>query len=171
MASAVTFRRAALDDIVRYESWRTQQNPSWRPIGPDLIDAIVQAANQHSTFEAIPAPLLAVRGQVALLKRVLVPVRSKIFRVYVGRGRAYGTISVRRVLHPHVERSREGEDHPEHVNSLIVHAGRLRQSLRCLFSQGGPRAVRPRPAALWDCGARQTPPRSRPPTPGGSCTR
>jgi len=100
VATEVRFRRTALDDIARYEAWRSRRNPSWRPIGADLIDAIEHAVSSYASFEAIPAPLLAVRGQVALLKRLLVPVRSKVFRVYVGPGRQRGETSVRRVRHP-----------------------------------------------------------------------
>jgi hypothetical protein len=100
VAAAVGFRRAALDDIARYEAWRIRQNPSWRSIGSDLVDAIQQAASRYPTFDAIPVPLLTARGRTAFLKRLLVPVRSKVFRVYVGPGREPGEISVRRVLHP-----------------------------------------------------------------------
>ena len=100
MTTEVRFCRTALDDITRYETWRSRRGPSWRPVGPDLIDAIEHAVSLYASFEAIPAPLLAVRGQVAPLKRLLVPVRSKVFRIYVGPGRQRGEISVRRVRHP-----------------------------------------------------------------------
>ena len=98
--TAVKFRRDALDDIARYEAWRFRRNPSWHTIGHELIDAIDHTVSSYSSFEAIPASLLAVRGQVALLKRLLIPVRSKVFRVYVGPGRQRGEISVRRIRHP-----------------------------------------------------------------------
>ena len=100
LATPVKFRRRALDDIARYEVWRSRRNPSWRPIGADLVDTIERAVSAYASFEAIPAPLLAVRGQLALLKRLLIPVRSKVFRVYVGPGRQRGEISVRRIRHP-----------------------------------------------------------------------
>jgi hypothetical protein len=108
VATAVKFRRGALDDIVRYEAWRVRRNPSWRPIGNDLVEAIERTVSSYPSFEAVPAPLLAVRGQVALLKRLLIPVRSKVFRVYVGPGRQQGEISVRRIRHPSLK-SIEGE--------------------------------------------------------------
>src|SRR5579859_7410049 len=100
VATAVKFRRGALDDIARYEAWRFRRNPSWHPIGHELIDAIEHTVSLYSSFEAIHAPLLAVRGQVVLLKRLLIPVRSKVVRVYVGSGRQRDVISVRRIRHP-----------------------------------------------------------------------
>ena len=107
MPSIVRFRRSALNDIARYGAWRDSQNRNWSPISEALLDAIAHAAGRFDSFDEIPAPLLAVNGEAAPLKRLLVPVRSKVFRVYVGPGRNAGDISVRRVRHP----SQEPLDH------------------------------------------------------------
>jgi hypothetical protein len=103
VAAIVRFRRSALDDIARYEAWREGQDRHWAPIAYALLDAIVQAAGRFDSFDQIPAPRLALNGEVAQVKRLLVPVRSKVFRVYVGRGRRADEISVRRVQHPSQE--------------------------------------------------------------------
>lgn len=85
---------------MRYEAWRERQHRGWAPISDALLDAIARSVGRFDSFDQIPAPLLALHGEIAQAKRVLVPVRSKVFRVYVGRGRLGGEISVRRVLHP-----------------------------------------------------------------------
>lgn len=98
--AAVRFTQASLEDIARYEAWRLRRNGAWRPIGDALIEAITKAAERFPSFDAVPMPLLAIDGHGALVKRLLVPVRSKVFRVYVGPGRERDVISVRRVRHP-----------------------------------------------------------------------
>lgn len=98
--AAVRFTQAALDDIVRYEAWRMARRRGWVAIGDDLLDAIVAAVGAFESYERIPAPPLGVRGQRAPVKRILVTVRAKAFRVYVGPTRDVGAISVRRVRHP-----------------------------------------------------------------------
>ena len=100
MASHVVFRRRAVLDILRYESWREAINPGWVPIGEDLLDAVHAAAARYPSFAAIPFKPLQLRGEVSAVKRLLIVVRSKVFVVYVGRGRRAGQISVRRIRHP-----------------------------------------------------------------------
>jgi len=75
-------------------------NPEWEPITDDLLDAVRHVAAQYGSFAEIPFKPLALRGGVAQVKRLLVPVRSKIFLAYVGRGRRSDQISIRRIRHP-----------------------------------------------------------------------
>jgi hypothetical protein len=98
--SVVRFTQAALDDIAGYEVWRTRQGRGWRLIGDELVDAIVAAVGKFESYESVPVPPLSVRGQRASVKRLLVTVRAKAFRVYVGPAREQDGISVRRVRHP-----------------------------------------------------------------------
>lgn len=101
--SVVRFRREALRDIGRYEAWRESVDQGWQPIADTLLSAIQQTVARYASFDDIPAVLMMVRGQPAPVKRMLVPVRSKAFRVYVGPGRHSGEITVRRVRHPSQE--------------------------------------------------------------------
>lgn len=96
--------------MVRYEAWRRHENPDWRPVDEELIDVIERVVSRFESFEHIPARLLGVEGKHAPVKRLLVKVRSKIFRVYVGRGRRRGQISIRRVRHP-ARKPIEQKDH------------------------------------------------------------
>lgn len=100
MVASVRFRKEAIEDIDRYEAWRERQEHSWQPINDALVRAIVSALSRYDAFDEIPARLLSVRGERAQVKRVLVRVRSKVFRVYIGPGRVGGVIAVRRIRHP-----------------------------------------------------------------------
>lgn len=98
--AAVRFAKAALDDIAGYEAWRFRQDRAWPPIGDDLVDAILAAVGRFESYDSVPAPPLSLRGQRAPVKRLLVTVRAKAFRVYVGPAREPDGITVRRVRHP-----------------------------------------------------------------------
>lgn len=87
-------------DVLRYELWRERTNPDWEAIGEELLDAVHEAAARYRSFAEIPFKPLQLLGQISPVKRILVVVRSKVFLVYVGRGRRGDQISVRRVRHP-----------------------------------------------------------------------
>ena len=96
-----------IPQTARYELWRERQNPQWEPIAAQLLDVVHAAASAHPSFEGIPSRILMARGEPRPVKRLLVPIRSKVFKVNVSQGSRPGQIVVRRVLHP-FRRSIEG---------------------------------------------------------------
>lgn len=94
----VLFRRGALAAVHRYDRFRRRQG--YEPIGAEILGAIEERLARPETWEEIAAPAYRVRGEAVPVKRLLVRVRSKQFKVYVRPGPRPVVAAVTHVRHP-----------------------------------------------------------------------
>lgn len=94
----VLYRPTALAALERYDRFRARRG--YEPIGDEILDAIEERLQAPATWEEVPAPVYRVRGEALPVKRLLVRVRSKTFKVYVRPGPLPVVAAVTHIRHP-----------------------------------------------------------------------
>lgn len=105
----VLLGRRALDEIERYDKFRVAKGYS--PVGDAILDALKIRLGPIRTWVDIPAPVFRIRAEPTTVKRLLLTVRSKVFKVYVLKASPESAAVVVDIRHP-AQRPIERRQHP-----------------------------------------------------------
>ena len=94
----VLYRPRALAAVERYDRYR--QAHGYDRIGEELLGAIERSLLPRQSWDEIAAPAFRVRGEPLPVKRILVTVRSKGFKVYVLPVQRPGAVGIAAIRHP-----------------------------------------------------------------------